>query len=87
MPGFDGTGPNRMGSMTGGGRGFCVVPLQERQPAYWRRGFARQTGLPVYPNYAGQDEITCLKNMTDSLTAALNDIEKRIEVLEAGKKQ
>ncbi len=23
MPGFDGTGPGGMGSMTGGGRGFC----------------------------------------------------------------
>jgi len=23
MPGFDGTGPNRMGPMTGGGRGLC----------------------------------------------------------------
>ena len=23
MPGFDGTGPRGMGSMTGGGRGFC----------------------------------------------------------------
>ncbi len=23
MPGFDGTGPARMGSLTGGGRGLC----------------------------------------------------------------
>jgi len=27
MPGFDGTGPRGMGLMTGGGRGFCAVPL------------------------------------------------------------
>ena len=27
MPGFDGTGPRGMGPMTGGGRGFCVVPV------------------------------------------------------------
>jgi len=27
MPGFDGTGPRGMGPMTGGGRGFCAVPL------------------------------------------------------------
>ncbi len=26
MPGFDGTGPGGMGRMTGGGRGFCVLP-------------------------------------------------------------
>ena len=27
MPGFDGTGPRGMGPMTGGGRGYCAVPL------------------------------------------------------------
>jgi len=27
MPGFDGTGPYGRGPMTGGGRGFCAVPL------------------------------------------------------------
>jgi len=27
MPGFDGTGPRGMGPMTGGGRGFCAIPL------------------------------------------------------------
>jgi Family of unknown function (DUF5320) len=26
MPGFDRTGPRGMGSMTGGGRGYCAVP-------------------------------------------------------------
>ncbi|MDP8299710.1 MAG: DUF5320 domain-containing protein [Candidatus Tantalella remota] len=26
MPGYDGTGPRGMGSMTGGGRGYCAVP-------------------------------------------------------------
>ncbi|MFC1994528.1 DUF5320 domain-containing protein [Chloroflexota bacterium] len=26
MPGFDGTGPRGMGPMTGGSRGYCVVP-------------------------------------------------------------
>jgi len=27
MPGFDGTGPNGKGSMTGDCRGYCIVPL------------------------------------------------------------
>ncbi|MCR3923018.1 MAG: DUF5320 domain-containing protein [Firmicutes bacterium] len=27
MPGFDGSGPSGRGSMTGGGRGFCIVSL------------------------------------------------------------
>jgi len=34
MPGFDGTGPRGLGPLTGGGRGFCAVPLppQSEQP-------------------------------------------------------
>jgi hypothetical protein len=31
MPGFDGTGPRGKGPMTGGGRGYCVVPLNQPQ--------------------------------------------------------
>lgn len=27
MPGFDGRGPLGNGAMTGGGRGYCIVPL------------------------------------------------------------
>ncbi|MFC2007028.1 DUF5320 domain-containing protein [Chloroflexota bacterium] len=27
MPGFNGTGPRGKGPMTGGSRGYCVVPL------------------------------------------------------------
>lgn len=29
MPGFDGTGPLGQGPMTGGGRGYCIVPLND----------------------------------------------------------
>ena len=32
MPGFDGTGPRGEGSMTGGGRGFCITGYAERRP-------------------------------------------------------
>ncbi len=27
MPNFDGTGPHGKGPMTGGGMGYCVIPL------------------------------------------------------------
>ncbi|MDD4907594.1 MAG: DUF5320 domain-containing protein [Candidatus Omnitrophica bacterium] len=36
MPGFDGTGPRGQGVMTGGGRGYCVMPAGGTG-----RGFAR----------------------------------------------
>ena len=29
MPGFDGTGPRGQGVMTGGGRGYCAMPVGE----------------------------------------------------------
>jgi len=41
MPGFDGTGPRGMGSMTGGGRGFCVVPVAGVTPRSFGRGCGR----------------------------------------------
>jgi hypothetical protein len=32
MPGFDGTGPNGQGPMTGGGRGYCARPTDGQTP-------------------------------------------------------
>jgi hypothetical protein len=29
MPGFDGRGPRGQGAMTGGGRGYCALPVGE----------------------------------------------------------
>jgi hypothetical protein len=43
MPGFDRTGPRGMGSMTGGGRGYCAMPVGNRFPG---RGFASGLGRP-----------------------------------------
>jgi len=40
MPGRDGTGPNGMGAMTGGRRGFCVEP-GDSNLAVGRRFFRR----------------------------------------------
>ena len=55
MPGFDGTGPSGMGSMTGGGRGYCnpsgaaFGPAPAQGPGYsgafYGRGFGRGRGF------------------------------------------
>jgi len=46
MPGFDGTGPQGQGPMTGGGRGYCVVPLSaNRGGTRGRRNWYYATGL------------------------------------------
>ena len=44
MPGFDGTGPKGMGPMTGGGRGYCAVPVKDWKGPYGGRGFGRGRG-------------------------------------------
>ena len=52
MPGFDGTGPRGMGPMTGGGRGFCAIPLSGSWPTYLGRGayppYGAPRGMPYY---------------------------------------
>ncbi|MBI3945157.1 MAG: DUF5320 family protein [Armatimonadetes bacterium] len=44
MPGFDGTGPGGMGPMTGGGRGWCAVPVSRGPVAYPPAVFGRGGG-------------------------------------------
>jgi len=52
MPGFDGTGPRGLGPMTGGGRGFCAIPLSGISPKYLGRGaypsYCVPWGMPYY---------------------------------------
>ena len=53
MPGFDGTGPLGQGQFTGGGRGYCVMPLDynnNNKPFSGFAGFKNyQVNIP-YPN-------------------------------------
>ena len=53
MPGFDGTGPRGLGPMTGGGRGFCAVPLPQTRPAYMGRAAYSPYGAPWGVPYYG----------------------------------
>jgi len=58
MPGFDGTGPRGMGPMTGGGRGFCGVPLPAASPAYMGRVAFPPYGVPWGMPYYGAGPAT-----------------------------
>ncbi|MFA5100509.1 MAG: DUF5320 domain-containing protein [Candidatus Omnitrophota bacterium] len=56
MPGFDGTGPMGQGPMTGGGRGYCAVAVNNagRQPAQGMRnarGRGRCRGMRAFGGY------------------------------------
>jgi len=84
MPGFDGTGPNGMGPMTGGGRGYCspwgigagTYAYPRRTPyAYpfygaWGIG----AGTYAYPRRA----LDFLKQQAEVLRDELNQIEAEI---------
>ena len=58
MPGFDGTGPRGMGPMTGGGRGFCAVPLPAAWSTYSGRGAFPPYGAPWGAPYYGAGPAT-----------------------------
>jgi hypothetical protein len=45
MPGFDGTGPQGQGPMTGRGEGYCAIPLD--RTAQIPYGYAGLQGRPV----------------------------------------
>ena len=80
MPGFDGTGPNGMGPMTGGGRGFCGP----RAAGATRRpyGTRRWSGYGGYrPAPTREQELELLKDEARSLRRTLEDMNARIEEL------
>ncbi len=94
MPGFDGTGPMGMGSMTGGGRGFCSpwgVGAGLRRydfppratyayPRYGAYGFQ-----PFAPRMSREQEIEFLKNESQALRDELKELETEIGKLSTGK--
>ena len=92
MPGFDGTGPNGMGPMTGGGRGFC---------GSWgagRRNYTFRRQAPyAYPHYGGygygsfaprmsrDQELEFLKSQAEALKQELEQLEAEINELSVNK--
>ena len=61
MPGFDGTGPRGMCTMTGGGRGFCNPSYAGARPysigtypyrTPYGMGYTPPYGAGYYPSYA-----------------------------------
>ncbi|SKC81087.1 DUF5320 domain-containing protein [Maledivibacter halophilus] len=45
MPKFDGTGPKGEGPMTGHGRGYCVVPLEDVESPMIRKQLDSDSSL------------------------------------------
>ena len=101
MPGYDGTGPRGMGSMTGGGRGYCALPVGDfvgrprigrffgRGGGQGRRNRYYATGLPFWQrsDFTQEEEQAALKSEADILKQELVDIQSRIDVLTKDKEQ
>ena len=95
MPGFDGTGPMGMGPMTGGGMGFCAVPLRPAWPAYaemglsmpyaalWRMPYGGVTSFA--PELAREEELEYLRRLAQSMRVHLQETETRIQQIESKK--
>jgi hypothetical protein len=95
MPGFDRTGPRGLGSMTGGGRGFCTgfLPrLLQAYPQYYASHHYRYTpytypapSLTPYPfryNLPRGEELRMLESHAKFLEQQLEEIRRRIAELE-----
>ena len=92
MPGFDGTGPNGMGPMTGGARGFCnprggsmrnyALPRQApyTYPRYRAYGFS-----PFVPRVSREQELEFLKGQAGALKDELKELENEIDKISADK--
>ena len=97
MPGFDGTGPIGMGSMTGCGRGFCTISLRSAWPEHAGSGFhipyAETWGAPYYgaptftPQIIQKEKLDYLKSLSKSIKDDLKEIEARIQQIESKKEQ
>ena len=92
MPGFDGTGPNGLGSMTGGGRGFCipwgVSPRQYTLPRQVNYAFPRYGTYgfrPFTPRVTQEQELEFLKGQAEALRNELKELETEIGKLSVEK--
>jgi len=81
MPGYDGTGPNGQGPMTGRGGGFCLLKLSG-PPDEPLSGFAGRSGVTmrIWPAGLGTDLVS-LRLRAQRLEVELRDLRRRIMAL------
>ncbi len=84
MPGFDGTGPQDTGPMTGHGRGYCMGYVAAGLPSRtgWAPGY-RPVVAAFVPTASGQHELNFFKEQASYLEKALEEVKKRIKELES----
>ena len=82
MPGFDGTGPRGLGSLSGRGRGFCVLKVGQ-DSGEQISGYAGLNGKPLAGMPGKQlPELEYLHEQAQLIEKALHQIQFRIAFLE-----
>ena len=94
MPGYDGTGPEGQGAMTGGGSGYCFMPAESVtgrprfgrglgsggcKNRYYTAGFTGRRNVGVTTGRGKEELIKEAK----ILKQELSDIQSRISMLES----
>ncbi|MBL7166948.1 MAG: DUF5320 domain-containing protein [Dehalococcoidales bacterium] len=98
MPGFNGTGPRGMGSMTGGGRGFCSpwgrgayqrgygVPRMGYGNPYYGAWPVAPGNVPFALGVSREQELGFLQQQAQVMKEQLGQIEVRIQEITTEKK-
>jgi len=84
MPGFDGTGPQGRGPMSGKASGFCLMKIPDT-PGEAKTGFVGLVGKPItISNDSRQMDIALLQDRLRGVQAALQELKWRLANLAAG---
>ncbi|MFH1479239.1 MAG: DUF5320 domain-containing protein [Candidatus Omnitrophota bacterium] len=82
MPGFNGTGPLGRGPMTGGGRGYCALPVGRGMGRGLGRGrgrgwrFCNYAADALYPQELSSDqELNLLKEEKNAIESRIKELE------------
>jgi len=86
MPGFDGSGPNGIGPMTGGARGFCAVPILPGRSFYPYSYYGSYASREPTTWMSREQEFDYLRQQTEILKNDLNRFESEINRLSNEKK-
>jgi hypothetical protein len=83
MPGYDGTGPEGFGPLTGRGRGYCVLKVSGSQDET-QIGYAGLSGAPITAlRDFSWSESADLRYRFGQMRFALRDLNYRIEILKS----
>ncbi|MBN2399601.1 MAG: DUF5320 domain-containing protein [Candidatus Aminicenantes bacterium] len=87
MPGFDGTGPQGRGPMTGNAGGYCLINIPDK-PNEPRTGFAGMAGkIVTMANDRCDEDLFGLQTRLREIQSALQAMKSRLAEIEAGSRK